>query len=205
MYIPSQYKIEQESEMVEFMQKFSFATLISSLNDTPIATHLPFLVTQNIDNQIILTSHFAKANPQWKKIQDTTPVLTIFSEPHAYISPQHYEKQLNVPTWNYMAVHAYGYVQLIEEEQKTMQILEQTIEFYEMNYKKQWNDLPQNYKIGLAKGVVAFEIKISELQGKKKLSQNKTLQEQKNIIESLFKSDFTNENLIAEYMKKNIK
>ena len=87
------------------MRQFSFATIITAENSFPIAPHLPFIVAVN-DELVMLTSHFAKANQQWRDIE-TSQVLVIFSEPPAHISPRNYEKALNVPTWNYISVHAY--------------------------------------------------------------------------------------------------
>jgi len=201
MYIPHLNLMNDKTEIVEFMQRFSFATIITAKDNYPVATHLPFLVTQKED-AIILTAHFAKANQQWKGIENNT-VLVIFSEPHAYISPKHYDKIQNVPTWNYIAVHAYGKAALITEQQAVMNILERTIDNYEQSYKAQWKDLPDEYKLGMIKGIVAFEITVIDIQAKKKLSQNKTANERINIINSLSKSDDTNEQLIAEYMEMN--
>lgn len=201
MYIPDSNLMADTTEAVEFMQRFSFATIITAKNNLPVATHLPFLVAIK-DENITLTSHFARANEQWKDIENNK-VLVIFSEPHAYISPRHYDKKLNVPTWNYISVHAYGKGKLITEMSKVFEVLERTIENYEVLYKDQWNNLPGDYKTGLAKGVVAFDMEVTDLQGKKKLSQNKTENEQQKIINALSKSEDTNEKLIADYMKRN--
>lgn len=130
-------------------------------------------------------------------------VLVIFNEPHAYISPKHYDKELNVPTWNYFSVHAYGKGQLITDTDKTFEVLEATIENYEIDYKQQWNRLPEDYKLKMVKGIVAFEVILTDLQAKKKLSQNKTTAEQMRIIETLCDSDHNNERDIAKYMKQN--
>ncbi|KOY87741.1 transcriptional regulator [bacterium 336/3] len=201
MYIPKLYQITEQEEKIEFIKKYSFGTIISIVENIPIATHLPFLVSEN-NHELILASHFARANPQWKNIEQSN-VLIIFSEPHAYISPTHYEKELNVPTWNYMAVHVYGNVQIRETKEKTLEILEKTIQNFEPVYQKQWDSLPEEYKSNMLKGIVAFEIKITDIQGKKKLSQNKTEKEQQNIIEALSKSKYTHEQEISELMKKN--
>ena len=115
----------------------------------------------------MLTAHFAKANQQWKDIENNT-ILVIFSEPHAYISPKHYDKLQNVPTWNYIAVHAYGKATVITEQEAVMNILERTIDTYEQSYKAQWKDLTDDYKLGMAKGIVAFEIVVTDIQAKKK-------------------------------------
>jgi transcriptional regulator len=198
MYIPSFNKFDNEQEAISFMQRYSFATIVTSVNDVPVATHLPFLVEQR-DDKIILLSHFAKANPQAAQIVGKS-VLVIFTEPHAYISPSNYEKETNVPTWNYLAVHAYGKATLLAEGQKTADLLAHTISTFEADYLKQWNGLPDDYKQKMMKGIVAFEIVVDDLQAKKKLSQNRSAQEQENIINTLSKSTETTENEIAKYM-----
>jgi transcriptional regulator len=201
MYIPNSNLLTDKTEILEFMKRFSFATIITAQDGLPIATHLPFLVTIKADT-IVLTSHFARANEQWKDLENSK-ILVIFSQPHAYISPRHYDKELNVPTWNYISVHAYGQGTLITETDKVLEILERTIDNYEISYKQQWRNLPNDYKIGLIKGIVAFEIIVTDLQAKKKLSQNKTEREQQRIINALAKSEDANEKLIADYMKTN--
>jgi len=201
MYIPKQFLETNQDEVIAFMKQYSFATIITAKDNFPIATHLPFIISTRGDD-VILTSHFAKANDHWKDIA-VSKALVIFSEPHAYISPKHYDKELNVPTWNYVSVHAYGEGLLIADTDKTLEILEATIKNYEENYKQQWDSLPTDYKLKMLKGIVAFEIRITDLQAKKKLSQNKTGAEQKRIIDALSKSSNTSEAAIAEYMKRN--
>jgi len=201
MYIPKINLATDKDEIVAFMKQFSFATLITSKDNLPIATHLPFLVTIKDDN-IMLTAHFAKANEQWKDIEHHQ-ALVIFSEPHAYISPKNYEKELNVPTWNYISVHAYGQGKLITATEKTFEVLEATIDNFEISYRQQWDNFPEEYKLKMANGIVAFEILVTDLQAKKKLSQNRSDIEKQKIIDTLSKSNDTNEQLIAAYMKKN--
>ena len=183
-------------EIVTFMQRYSFATIVTVKDNVPAATHLPFIVEQR-DTQVVLKSHFAKVNPQAGDIADNR-ALVIFTEPHAYISPKNYEKDLNVPTWNYLAVHAYGNCFLIEDKAA---LLKQTIETYETDYLKQWDRLPETYKHNMMNGIVAFEIVVDDLQAKKKLSQNKTEKERKNIIIALYKTEHSAEKELAHYMK----
>ncbi len=196
MYIPSFNKFESEQEAISFMQRYSFATIVTSNNEVPVATHLPFIIEQR-DDKLVLSSHFAKANPQITGIEGKN-ALVIFTEPHAYISPANYEKETNVPTWNYLAVHAYGKVTLLTD---TADLLARTIGNYEENYLQQWNNLPDDYKQKMMKGIVGFEIIVDDLQAKKKLSQNRSEQEKENIINTLSKSTNTTDNEIAEYMK----
>lgn len=201
MYIPKSYLATDRDEIVSFMKQFSFATIITAKDNLPVGTHLPFLVTVREDN-VVLTSHFAKANDQWADIENNQ-VLTIFTEPHAYISPKNYEKELNVPTWNYISIHAYGKGKLITETTEVLAVLESTIDTYEISYREQWNNFPDDYKLKMSKGIVAFEIAVTDLQAKKKLSQNRSEAEQQRIIDSLSKSNDNNEQLIAGYMKMN--
>ncbi|HEY0244963.1 MAG TPA: FMN-binding negative transcriptional regulator [Mucilaginibacter sp.] len=200
MYIPKNFLITDRQEAVSFMQRYSFATIVTASNNIPTATHLPFLVTQRGD-QIILSSHFAKANPQSAEIINGS-LLVIFTEPHAYISPKHYENANSVPTWNYIAIHAYGKAALIESTEQKIELLEKTIQFYEADYLKQWATIPDDYKLKMLNGIVGFEIIVSDLQAKKKLSQNKTGQERENIIAELSNKPDSNQRDIAAYMAK---
>lgn len=199
MYIPKINLATDENELITFMRRYSFATIITSKDGYPVATHLPFLISGR-DEKIILTSHFAKANTHWQIIENNISLI-IFMEPHAYISPKHYDKELNVPTWNYIAVHAYGKGKLISDEKIVADVLEKTILTYEAAYKTQYDSLPVDYKTNLSKGIVAFEIEVTDLQGKKKLSQNKTENEQRNIIQSLSSSKLSTDRDIAFYMQ----
>ena len=203
MYIPSINRMTHFQEIFSFIERFSFGTVISTTADgLPVATHLPFLAEQEA-GQLVLTSHFAKANPQWQQIGNNPNVLVIFQEPHAYISPSHYEKELNVPTWNYIAVHVYGEGTLVTQQEQVLGILDQTVAYYETAYKTHYDQLPEDFKLKMSQGIVAFKIRATDVQAKKKLSQNKTAGEQANIIHTLSQSENGNERLIAEYMQKN--
>lgn len=198
MYIPKPFLNTNNDDIIAFMQRYSFGTIVTSKENIPIATHLPFII-QKRNDKLYLLAHFATANPQAEDIINQK-VLVIFNEPHAYISPKFYEKEQNVPTWNYLAVHAYGKAILIEEETEKLNLLEQTIVSFEADYLKQWQGLTNNYKLKMLKGIVGFEIEVTDIQAKKKLSQNKTLNERENIINAFRSSNDTNENQIAEYM-----
>jgi len=200
MYIPSFNRFNNNAEAIAFMQRYSFATIVTVKDGIPAATHLPFVVKE-IEGQLILFSHFAKANPQSDDILNSC-TLVIFTEPHAYVSPKNYEKELNVPTWNYLAVHAYGNCVLLESEEEKAALLKETINFYEADYLKQYDSLPDEYKQKMMKGIVAFKVVVDDLQAKKKLSQNRSEKERENIIESFEKSKDQNEVDIAKYMKK---
>ena len=184
------------------MKEYNFAVLISMKNGKHVATHLPFIVGQNGD-EIILTSHMAKANPQWQSFTGSNEVLIIFSEPHSYISPSLYDHERNVPTWNYIAVHAYGIPQIITDENEIEAMLESMFDEFEKSYKTQWANLDVDYKNKLLQGITAFKIKVNKLEGKFKLSQNKTDAERERIINSLDSSGDSVKTALSKHMKKN--
>ena len=202
MYIPKFFAETDEEKLLAFMREFNFATLITSENNFLTATHLPFIIEKR-DEKIYLLAHLAKANLHWQQFENKD-ILVIFQEPHAYVSPMLYEKLENVPTWNYIAVHAYGCAKLFPQVEN-LQLLEKQVESFDQKYfQTNWQKISDEYKINLAKGVVAFEIEVRDLQGKKKLNQNKTGKDAQNVIEAFEKSDNENENeqLIAKYMKE---
>jgi transcriptional regulator len=198
MYIAEINLVTDQQEITDFITKYSFGTIVTAVENTAHASHLPFVVYQR-NGKTILTAHFAKANAQWKELIDRE-VLVIFAEPHAYISPKHYDKELNVPTWNYIAVHAYGKAKLIQEEHAVIEILERTINTYETEYMDQWNRLPDDYKTKMAKGIVAFEIEVDYFRASKKLSQNKNEVEKQRIIKALSESPNQADREISLYM-----
>ncbi|BDS13406.1 FMN-binding negative transcriptional regulator [Aureispira anguillae] len=202
MYIPSKFKLEDEAQIRAYIRQYPFATLITSSNNHPIATHLPFILEQEGD-QWYLLGHMAKANPQWQLLEETQP-LVIFQEPHAYISPSFYEKEENVPTWNYIAVHVYGQAELLPTNNQAIAVLEKTIEVFEKDFQVQWKKLDDAYKKRLLKGMVAFRIEIKTLEGKEKLSQNKTEQERQTISDGLLQSNDSSAQQLGEIMKNKL-
>lgn len=185
MYIPNHNLETDRNKILEFIKRFSFGTIVTSKDKLPTATHLPFLIEER-DDKIFLISHFAKANKQWQDINEN--VLVIFTEPHAYISPKFYEKLQNVPTWNYISVHCYGRGKILDNFNDALKVLEKTINFFDDKYRSQWESLDEKYRNGLIGGITAFEIEVTEIQAKKKLSQNKTENERKNIVEAFEKA-----------------
>lgn len=200
MYTPNLFKFESDKEKIAFMKQYSFATMITIKENLPLATQLPFYIN-DLSEKLIVCSHFALANEQTKYIENNTSLL-IFSEPHAYISPTHYDKRESVPTWDYIAVHAYGKAKIISGEVEKRQALEQMIQYYEASYLSQWQSLSDRFKKGMMKGIVAFEIEVTDLQGQKKLSQNKTEIEKQRIINHLEHSENTIEKELAHFIKK---
>lgn len=190
MYIPNFYREDDTDKLVAFMQQHSFATVVSVQNTEPVATHLPLTITHH-EGKIILHGHFAKANAQWQSL-DSSNMLAIFTGPHAYISPAYYDKHESVPTWNYLAVHAYGEACIVDSDtnaEALTAVLEKLIAQHEPSYQEQWDSLPERYREGMMRGIVGFEMKVTRLEGAAKLSQNKSSQEQQTIASALLQSD----------------
>jgi transcriptional regulator len=200
MYTRPIFSLTDQAELIAFMQRYSFATLLTAAGQVPIATHLPLLVTAH-DDELRIAGHMARANPQWHDLE-AHPVLVVFNGPHAYISPTHYEQERSVPTWNYVAVHATGRARLVTEPASVLGIMTATITQYEAGYQPQWDRLPPAYQAGLLNGIVAFELTITELQGQQKLSQNKTAGERQRIRETLASSPDQHAREVAAYMAK---
>ena len=201
MYIPKFFAESDEESLLAFMREFNFAALVTAENDLPEATHLPFIIEKRGD-KIFLLAHMAKANLHWKHFAGKE-ILVIFQEPHAYISPLLYAEKLNVPTWNYVAIHAYGKAKIFATAEENLALLEKMIAAFDENYlNTNWREIPDEYKLSRAKAIVAFEIEVGDLQGKKKLNQNKDEEDGRRVIEAFEKSESTNEQQIARFMKE---
>lgn len=179
MYTPPYFKMTNRKEALGFMQQYPFGTLVTVTDGIPLATHLPFCVEQN-DDGLTLTSHLARANNHGYELEGKRGLI-IFQEPHAYVSPSHYEKKENVPTWNYVAVHASGKINLVPPGAPTLAALERTIVQFEPEYLEQWHGLPLTFRQNMANGILAFTLVVDQLEGTKKLSQNKTILERERI------------------------
>src|SRR5690606_17985725 len=130
--------------------------------------------------------------------------LVVFSGPHAYISPRHYERFESVPTWDYLAVHAYGICRVAKDVDAKLKLLEKMIAFYEPDYMDQWASLPSGFKTSMSDGVVAFSMDVTDLQGQQKLSQNKTPAERLRIVKQLERTATSAEQALADYIRKTI-
>ncbi len=189
MYIPKAFREDDINTLHKLMREYSFATLITQHEGVPFATHLPFILDAQRGPNGTLLAHMARANPQWHHFASGQEELVIFQGPHAYISPSWYEVELSVPTWNYAVVHAYGPPRLIEDQVKLYNLLKSLIHTYEAHFEKPWPfNLPDDYLQKMMHGIVGFEIEIARLEGKFKLSQNRTEVERENVIAALQES-----------------
>jgi transcriptional regulator len=173
MYIPKAFHEQDESELLALIGEHGFATLVTSENDVPFATHLPLLAERDAEGRLLLRGHMARVNPQWRAFAQKAEVLAVFTGPHAYISPSCYRLP-SVPTWNYAVVHAYGTPSIVEEPAKVLSSLRELSSKYEAGRDDPWSpDDAEAVVSQLLSGIVAFEIDVARLEGKFKLSQNR--------------------------------
>ena len=202
MYIHPVNSWENEPEIIDFIKKNAFATLVSQVEGKPWATHIPFVFAQNAEGNPILSGHIAKANPQWRSISDEEKVLVIFQGPHAYISSSWYNHE-NVPTWNYLAVHVYGTIRVIEGEELMIH-LKSLVDNYESGRPNRISieAMTESYVQSQLRALVGLEVKISEVMASVKLSQNRDDVNYRNIVSKLEESGLSSDREIADEMRK---
>jgi transcriptional regulator len=200
VYIPEHFRVREHATAIAFMRANPFAILISSTDDGPFASHLPLVIRESED-RVVLRGHVAKANPHWQYLERQSQCLTIFHGPHAYVSPTNYDTREVVPTWNYGAVHVYGTARVFSAPEELLGMLHELIPLFEPAYAEQWASLSQPYRERMLSHIVGFEIAVARIEGKFKLSQNRTKDEQRKIIESLSKSDDTTISGVAQLMR----
>jgi transcriptional regulator len=201
MYTPEIYNNENQEEIKKFLQENSFGILINQTNGRLCATHIPLELETNEEGNEILYGHISKENPQWNGFLNNDQVLAVFSGPHSYISSSWYDHE-NVPTWNYIAVHVYGKIKIIEGE-AVIESLKKLVDKYEQYSENpvRIEDLSKKTMLQ-ARGIVAFEIVITEIQATKKMSQNRDEKNLKNIISELEKTEDFQSIAVANEMRK---
>jgi len=212
MYIPEHFRESRIETLHALIRQHSFGTLVSLVDGAPFATQLPFLLDGTRGAHGTLVGHMARANPHWTafvgasepRIDGGAGVesLVMFAGPHAYVSPSWYEAPVAVPTWNYAAVHAYGRPRVIEDEDAITQVLSRTVDTYEGGFEQPWriDRLPSEVLERMAKNIVAFEIPIARLEGKLKLSQNRSAADRQSVIDTLSRSASPEDVAVAELM-----
>jgi transcriptional regulator len=204
MYTPSFNQVTERAILIEAMRAYNFAILFGPQSNhegtgSLTATHLP-LVVKDEGRDGLLEGHFARANRHWQALAGGE-VLVVFSGPHSYISPTLYVDPLSVPTWNYIAVHAYGTLELIEDEPGKETVLAGLIHANEPAFAEKWRAMPENFRRSMLAGIVAFRIPIQRIEGKFKISQNRAEAERSN-VQSAQTAGTADEQALAAWMKR---
>jgi transcriptional regulator len=200
MYIPPYYENKDIDQIKQFLRENSFGILVNVVDNKPWGTHIPLELEQDLNGADVLVGHIAKANPQWRYFSDNAEVLCIFNGPHAYVSSSWYKEE-EVPTWNYIAVHVYGTLKILSEEE-TMASMFRLVDKYEAGSKNPINLKNMSPKtLRQVKGVVGFQIQITDIQATYKLSQTRQADHAK-IISELKERNDPGSQAIADHMNQ---
>jgi transcriptional regulator len=200
MYIPAAFAETDPATLHEFIDAHGFGLLVSTHRGEPFVSHLPFLLEREAGPHGTLVGHMARANPHWQGL-DGQEVLAVFSGPHAYVSPTWYEADNVVPTWNYVAVHAYGAFRLVDDLDALARILTATVGKYERPMARPWSfDPGSDFIRKQARAIVGFRIEVSRLEGKWKLNQNHPRERRERVIRALETSSDQDAREVARLM-----
>jgi transcriptional regulator len=194
MYVPPAFREDDIAVMHAEMRAARLAQFVTATADGLIATPVPLIVDSSEGPHGVLYGHVARANPQWK----TPPIgeaLALFTGPHAYITPSFYatkrETGMVVPTWNYVAVHAYGTVEFFENADRLLDVVTRLTDLHEGPRKEPWavTDAPESFVRSQLKGIVGLRMPIARLEGKRKMSQNRNEADRAGVVKGLATSE----------------
>jgi transcriptional regulator len=195
MYIPKHFEQNDARALWEFIDAHAFGTLLTLIGGRPFASHLPFLADREAG---LLHCHVARANPQWLELAASPQALAIFAGPHGYVSPTWYAEQGGVPTWNYAVVHAHGAANVVDDIEHKRRHVEALASKYERSREAPW--VPQ-YDPRRLTGIVGIEIRIDKLEGKFKLSQNRSAADRAGVVAQLLASGREDDAALARLME----
>jgi transcriptional regulator len=202
MYTPAAFAESDLTKLHDFIEQNSFGTLVSQIDERPFASHVPFLLERQSGPHGTLIGHLARANPQWESPGDQT-FLAVFSGAHAYISPTWYEADHVVPTWNYVAVHVYGQLDVIEDRAMLLDLVQRMVQVYERGMPRPWSfATPSTFVDKMLAQIVGFRIRIERIEGKWKLNQNHPIERRKKVVQALRERPDENSQAVAEMMAK---
>jgi len=207
MYTPRAFALDDLPEIQQLIQHTRLAQLVTLGDDGLQASHLPLLLNPDEGSNGTLYGHMAKANPQWRDLQNGSEALVIFAGADAYISPSFYPTKAEhgkvVPTWNYLAVHAYGKAEVFTDAERLLAVVSALTDRHESRRAQPWavSDAPADYIDGMLKAIVGFAIPIDRLEGKRKLSQNRAPADIAGVREGLAASSDVNDQTLAQLMR----
>jgi len=186
LYLPETFVERDLATLHALIEQYGFATLVTPDAVDPPVTHLPLLLDRARGPQGVLVGHMARANPHWQAMAAQPQVLALFHGPHAYVSPSWYQSHPSVPTWNYAVVHAHGRARLLHDPEQLEPLVRSLVEHHEQSRPHPWAmALPADYQAQMLAAIVGFEIEITRLEGKLKLSQNRSANDRQNVLEAL--------------------
>ena len=207
MYVPPHFLEDDKAALHRAIGETRLATLVTLGSEGMEASHVPILLDEEEGPFGAIRGHLARANPQWRRASAETPALVMFLGPDAYVSPNWYATKREtgkvVPTWNYLAIHAYGRVEFFEDAERLRAIVTSLTQRHEGRREKPWavSDAPEDYIQAQLRGIIGFRLPIDRLEGKWKLSQNRPEVDRRGVIEGLEGEGGALESTIAQRMK----
>jgi transcriptional regulator len=210
MYTPKAFEVTDVAAMQRQIDQTRLAVLVTNGEHGLQASHLPLLLRREPDACGTLYGHLAKANPQWQDLAAGGEALVIFSGADAYISPSYYpskaEHEKVVPTWNYLAVHAYGRAEIFTDAERLRELVGDLTDKHESGRSQPWSvdDAPADYIATMLGAIVGFALPIERLEGKRKLGQNRSAQDYAGVREGLAASTDPQDRDIARLMSPGV-
>src|SRR5687768_4015922 len=202
MYSPPYNQVEQRAEVIEFMRAHNFPLLVTGTGGSLHGSHLPAMIHEQ-EARVVIDMHMARNNPQWKEFFDDE-VMVVFTGPHAYVSPRWYEEKERVPTWNYTAVHAYGVPRVIEEPGAKHASQRRLVAAMDPQWLPKFDALRADYVQQMLGGIVNFEVAVTRVETRWKLSQNRSRREMELIAAQLEGSEDSGERALAAITRKHL-
>jgi transcriptional regulator len=201
MYLPKQFEAPNRDVTLEVMRAHNFATVTTTQADgSPLSSHIPVIV-ENAGDDVMLRFHFARANPHAALLLGANAAsLLAFMGPHAYMSPSVYPDLRRVPTWSYIAVHAYGKPTEVVGNEKKDALLKSLIALHEPTYAQQWRELDEPYQTTMLGAIVAFEMSVTRLESKFKLNQHR--KEAHAAMKASYATGTPDEKALAHWMER---
>lgn len=188
MYVPKLYSETDDAVIDAHIRANGFATLVTAAQGEPFATHLPLELVRGASGERIIEGHVSRANPHWKQLESGASVLAIFAGPHTYVSPTWYGHE-NVPTWNYLVVHAYGTARIETDPARLRDLLVRLSRHYEPPGSPEprfdVDRLSPAFYDKEVRGIVGFTIPVTRIEVAYKLSQNRNASDHANVIHKL--------------------
>jgi transcriptional regulator len=205
MYAPDAFKVDDLARLHAMMRRYPFALLLTKTSDNLEATHLPFMIDAERGPHGTLLAHMARANPHWQLFDGQREAMVVFTGPHAYISPSWYSEKATVPTWNYVAIHAYGRPVIVNDKTRVRAMLERLVSEHEAYVKPPWSTAQAgDYVQQQLDYIVAFEMEVTRLQGKFKLNQNRSRLDQEGVVRALGGSEDPMKRGLADLMRRQL-
>jgi transcriptional regulator len=202
MYVPEAFKVVDEGEIQAFIQRYAFATIVSSPTTGLVVTHVPVVVRHETTG-LVVVGHVARANPHWRVMDGSVECLAMFHGPHSYVSPTWYANSPAVPTWNYAVVHAYGKPRFREEGPFIETLLGELVDRYESHRAEPWRieDQPSDFRDQMLARIVGFEMPVLRIEAKFKVGQNRRLEDRAGTIAGLEREKSFEGIALAEFMR----